>query len=264
MHYSSHPRTICDFLQLAGAERSPHGSRSIMPDHDAPAEERRQNSYCGPCDRVTMQIINENSPSARSPHLPENQGALRIRQVVKGERADHRIERRVGKRKQHTVAHHRLSGASPAQSESVDIERDHPIGSRLRKDIPDIATPCRNIENRQTLSWRQKPFNGPNASEPAVDQSQLSIRFIELGRRSRQVVHQLGYWSPSRKVRHHAVCPARARSSSIRSRYSWPVHSGLLRHAPSRGHSRDRTPGPAHRDSGWPESSTPAWRTGRR
>ena len=116
MHHRTDSGPPCNFLQVGRTERSPHRSGPIMLHHVALAEEPGQNPYRRVSDRVAMQIIDEDAPTAGAPHFPQYLGALGIGQVVKGERTDHGIERLVRKREPRSIADNRLR---PAASFSV-------------------------------------------------------------------------------------------------------------------------------------------------
>src|SRR5215204_1012520 len=105
---------------------------------------------------MPVQVIDENISTTRTPHLPKDLRALLIRQVMKGERADHRIERRICKRQECSISNDGSRAARAFQSRGINVERNNPAGARFDQRIADITAPGRNVEYRNIFTVRQE------------------------------------------------------------------------------------------------------------
>jgi hypothetical protein len=133
---------------------------------------------------MTVQIVHKNAPAARSPHFAQDLDTLRIGQVVKRQRTDHRIEGCVTEREAIPVSDNGCGSLRPPQTRGINIERHDTAASRLHERIANVAPACGNVEYRETPARREKTLDRSNASEFSVNDSQFTVGLIELRGRS--------------------------------------------------------------------------------
>src|SRR5947208_16198061 len=106
------------------------------------------------CHAMAVQIVHDDDSTRYPPHLRQNSDAIGILQMVKKQRADHRIERLAEERELKSIPCYRDAAVGEFQAAQIQIQRYHAAAPARGKSLSHIASSRSHIEDGMHIGWK--------------------------------------------------------------------------------------------------------------